>query len=368
MKKYICIVLSITLLFICGCNQSSGEKDTALPEAKGEVEYFAHCLLSNGNIVKFYQDSAGMTMTKFQIVDTSSNKVIDDISLEKYQLSPRLTIRTLGAGFYLKDHKYIVFDETGQFVREIEIPTNINETSDCVVSNNAEKLAYTMVTNGEDESIWTFVTVDIDTNKITEVYKLTPITLGKPSFFTNFQFSSDDSKIMFTGITNPTQDVCNECYGQIDLKTMKIDMTVKDDINGTFYGNTIFVFDDCVEINKDSSGKVIKYGGNENSKKIIHTQKPDESQFVRASNDENTFATMSMGKKKNEVEFTIYEKGKLKSSKEFEFPTDDSYQRSTTGSTNFSYSTKSKKIYFDYWTVDDTNPWGLKHFAEIDME
>ena len=363
MKKITFLVLAVAVL-LCSCNDNKANQANADLHQISKNHYFVHEVLANGNLLELYTDESGSVIKRGTVIDEESGEAAVEIDLSPFQLSNRLRVQKLKSGFCIIDRKLLFFNLDGSLIGEEELPKNRYPNTECAVSDDMTKMAYIMKEEVNEEDVLTLSILNFKDGSVEKTEALNA-GAGKPSYYQSLKFTGKDDKILFFGVTNPTPDVCHDCYGWIDLHTKTIHMFEDENIEVEISGDSIWVYDVSVEKGAKSSGVVRQINVTNNVDKKYTLKNANESQCLRDTDDENCFITMLPDEEEKEVTFRLYKGGAFEKEAVFNFDDPESFEASTTGSAEFSYSTKADKVYFNYYTYADKEDWGTVILAGI---
>jgi len=366
-QSIIIICLLIVSLVFCSCSfpqRNSQEKNTTVSTlennnvADKQGRLYSTSVLNNGNIINAYLDDNNTTdhIFKLEIVDSKMNKVEKVIDVSSFDIR-EVNIFCLNDYFYICANQIYVYDYSGNLIKKINYPVDIEVTFDVAssvlaISNDLSKMVYNFRIEDYEEDKIGIMLFDLNTNKKTVIQELNEPVTDKPCGYKSLHFSSDDKMVMFLGQKYLKINDGRDCYGIIDLNSLSIKSEFSEDSYCRFIKNSGYVYDKCVDYGKSSSGRIIKFNPTEKTQ-IIQLKSKNESQHIGLTDKENMFVSALCDWSDYSIEIRLYENGnavkkasiKCKDEEEFNLIDVDA----------ICYSSKSNKVYYTstVWNGDD---------------
>lgn len=369
-KKLVISILLILTIVLCSCSKSannSKENDLETNIISTNDEDLQNCsfadfkVLPNGDYIKFYKNNDIYQYMK--IFDAKSNqlKVTKDISACEIS---NLLYRNLNDYFYICSNNIYVYDFSGNLIKTINYPADIQNRFGnrelFALSNDLSKIIYCSENETEKEIIIELKLLDLNSNSEKTIHNLNSLDLNKPCEYNSFSFSKDDNLVIFKGQKYIKENDAKQCYGNIDLTTLKISSEFINKSYCIYNGNTQILYDVNVNYGETSSGKITIYNPNSGINRILNLVNKNESQHIGLSDKENTFITMLPNEKDYTVTVTVYENEKV--IKKGKIIVENEERFNLLNLDAFCYSTISNCVYYSYGIINNNNFVGEKFY------
>lgn len=377
-KKITAISLLLFFLFLgisCTSNIeiNNKEKNTQIKTENNKtsninLKYGTYTVV-NDNLIKIYlENDESDFINSLDFIDLESLKPIKNVNIKKLNISIESNILVLKNNIVFIDDEIYVFTLTGDFLKTIPLPKERSDESHVSISNDLTKIAFINEYEKNGETFSALKIFDINKNESTLIEELNYAPKDKPCSFSDFSFSDDDKFLLYSGLRCDGSKESEECFGKIDLNNNKITMFSSKNHIATIKNNIICSFDYSASYGNSSSGKITIYNTNSNKKEKIKLKSPNESQFVRLTNDENYFCTAQPNEKNHTVKFSVYKNGKHYKTKTVSFEK-ESFEATTTSQWNFSFVPEKNKLIYELKTFEKNNPndWGTRELKIINL-